>query len=287
MDFAAEPASGFPVAELVDLLNRGFEEYFIPIHFTNALFMNMLHKDGIDLSASRVLLADDHPCGMALIAPRGARRTSRLAAMGIVKEARGKRAGSWFMKKLIDEACERGDREMVLEVIEQNEPAVKLYRNYGFENVRRLVGYSYQGEDTEQNKRGELREIDLREMGKLITEYGLSDLPWQLSGESITQMNPAPRAYCDGQGYIAISNPEAEHVVIWSLLVEPEARGHGLGSALLQRVIANWTGKMWHIPALCPEELGKVFERAGFEKEKLSQWQMKLSLLKASRHKLD
>lgn len=278
MDFSAKRASGFPVADLVNLLNRGFEEYFIPIHFTNSMFMNMLHKDGIDLSTSRVLLADHTPCGIALIAPRGARRVSRLAAMGVAKEIRGKRAGSWFMKQLIDEACERGDREMVLEVIEQNEPAVKLYRNYGFEQVRRLVGYTHKGKNTEENQKGELYPIELTEMRRLIGEYGLPDLPWQLSGESVTQMNPPVHAYAHEQAYIAISNPEAEQVVIWSLLVEPEARGHGLGSALLRGVIAHWPEKTWHIPALCPEELDKVFERAGFEKETLSQWQMKLSL---------
>jgi ribosomal protein S18 acetylase RimI-like enzyme len=277
MDFTAEPASNFPVPELVNLLNRGFEEYFIPIHFTNSMFMNMLHKDGIDLAVSRVLLAEDHPCGIALIAPRRARRISRLAAMGIAKEVRGKRAGTWFMKRLVDEACERGDREMVLEVIEQNEPAVKLYRNYGFVNMRRLVGYSH-NRDSQEMEKGELHEIDLHEMGRLITEYGLADLPWQLSGESITQMNPAPHVSGHEQAYIVLSSPEAEHVVIWSLLVEPEARGRGLGSTLLQRVMAHWPGKTWHIPALCPEELGKVFERAGFERETLSQWQMKLRL---------
>jgi predicted GNAT family acetyltransferase len=94
----------------------------------------------------------------------------------------------------------------------------------------------------------------------------------------MAQMNPPPHAYDHEQAYMAISNPEAEQVVIWSLLVEPEARGHGLGAALLRRVIAHWPEKVWHVPALCPEELGKVFERAGFEREKLSQWQMKLSL---------
>jgi ribosomal protein S18 acetylase RimI-like enzyme len=278
MDFAAKPASNFPIAELVNMLNRGFEEYFIPIHFTNSIFLNMLHKDGIDLSASRVLLADHNPCGIALIAPRGARRVSRLAAMGIAKEIRGKRAGSWFMKELINDACKRDDREMVLEVIEQNEPAVKLYRKYGFENVRRLLGYTHKGKDTKENEKGELHEIDLREMSSLITQYGLSDLPWQLSGESITQMNPPVHAYYHEEAYVAISNPEAEHIVIWSLLVEPEARGHGSGSALLKHVIENWAGKIWHVPALCPEELGRVFERVDFEKETLSQWQMKLRL---------
>jgi ribosomal protein S18 acetylase RimI-like enzyme len=278
MDFVTKPASNYPVAELVSMLNQGFEDYFIPIDFTNSMFLNMLHKDGIDLSASRLLLEDQTPCGIALIAPRGARRVSRLAAMGIAKEIRGKGAGSWLMKELVQEACERGEREMVLEVIEQNEPAVKLYQKCGFESVRRLVGYTYGGKNREEHEKGELHEIDLREMDRLISQYGLSDLPWQLTGESVTQMNPPPRAYRNGQAYIVISNPEAEHLVIWSLLVEPKARGNGLGIKILKQVVANWEGKTWHVPALCPEEFKNVFEKAGYERETLSQWQMKLNL---------
>lgn len=278
MDLVTKPASNYPVAELVSLLNQGFEEYFIPIHFTNPMFINMLHKDGIDLSASRVLLADQNPCGIALIAPRGARRVSRLAAMGIAREIRGKGAGSWFMKGLVNEACERGEREMVLEVIEQNEPAVKLYQKYGFESVRRLVGYIHKGKDAAKDEKDEMYEFDLHKMGPLISLYGLPDLPWQLSGESITQMNPPPHAYRDGQAYLVISNPEAEHIVMWSLLVEPEARGNGLGTRMLKQVTASWEGKTWHVPALCPQEFKNVFEQAGFEREKLSQWQMKLDL---------
>jgi hypothetical protein len=94
MHLHTKPASNYPVAELVSLLNQGFEDYFIPIQFTNSMFLNMIQKDSIDLSASRVLLANQNPRGIALIAPRGARRDSRLAAMGIAKEIRGKGAGS-------------------------------------------------------------------------------------------------------------------------------------------------------------------------------------------------
>lgn len=92
------------------------------------------------------------------------------------------------------------------------------------------------------------------------------------------QMNPPVHAYRDGQAYVVISNPGAEQVVIWSLLVEREARGHGLGTKMLRRVVADLGRKTWHVPAICPEEFEKVFERAGFEKETLSQWQMKLEL---------
>jgi ribosomal protein S18 acetylase RimI-like enzyme len=245
------------------------------------MFSNIIRKDGIDLAESRVLLADDQACGVALIAPRRSLHTSRVAAMGITREARGKGAGTWLMKKLIEDARERGDCEMVLEVIEHNAPAVRLYQSYGFESVRRLVGYirgGRGGRRAEENENSELHKVDPQEMGRLISQYGLPDLPWQLSGESISQANPPLYAFRDGPAYIVLSNPEAEHVVIWSLLVEPGARGNRLGTKLLKRVTALHAGKTWHVPAILPEELGKVFERAGFEREELSQWQMKLKL---------
>jgi len=274
MDFDTAPASNYPLPVLIKFLNRGFEEYFVPIRFNTTTFLDMLRKDGIDLTASRVLIGDAQPCGLALIARRG--WASRLAAMGIAKEIRGKGAGSWFMDELIKEARQRRDREMVLEVIEQNEPAVKLYRKSGFETVRRLIGFL--GKDAKDGRGSDLHEIDLRTAGRLVLQHGLSDLPWQLSGESIAQMTPPARAYCKGQAYIVISNPDVEHAAIWSLLVEPDARGNGLGVDMLRSVIASHARKIWHVPAIFPEEFGKVFERAGFEREALSQWQMKLSL---------
>ncbi|HSB02657.1 MAG TPA: GNAT family N-acetyltransferase, partial [Anaerolineales bacterium] len=184
-------------------------------------------------------------------------------------------AGSWFMEVLIREARQRNDREMVLEVIEQNEPAVKLYRKYGFQAIRRLIGLIRK--DAEEKGESALYKIDLREMGRLVSQQGLPDLPWQLSGESIAQMNPPACAYRKGQAYVVVSNIEAEHVVIWSLLVEQEARGEGFGTDILKGMIANYAGRTWHVPAIFPEEFGKVFERAGFEREELSQWQMKLT----------
>jgi hypothetical protein len=90
-------------------------------------------------------------------------------------------------------------------------------------------------------------------------------------------MNPPARAYCKGQAYVVISNPDAEHIVIWSLLVEQNARGNKLGLDMLKSLTAMHTGKTWHVPAILPEELGTIYEKAGFEKEKLSQWQMRLS----------
>jgi hypothetical protein len=47
---------------------------------------------------------------------------------------------------------------------------------------------------------------------------------------------------------------------------------------MLKSVIANHGGQNWHVPAIFPEGFGKIFERAGFEREEISQWQMRLDL---------
>ena len=278
-----KPASSYTLAYLVELLNRSFENYLVPIQFNSSQFITMIRKDSIDLDSSRVMLIDNEPSGIALIARRG--WTSRLAAMGIVQQMRGKGAGSWSMEKLIEESRQRNDHEMVLEVIEQNEPAVLLYQKFGFQSVRRLVGFVFK--NAVQNSIESLQEIDLREAGRLISLHGLSDLPWQLSGETIAHLNPPARAYCKGQAYAVISNPDAEHIVIWSLLVEQDTRGNELGLDMLRNLTSKHTDKTWHVPAILPEELGRVYEKAGFEKEKLSQWQMRLPLIPSPAKRLE
>jgi GNAT superfamily N-acetyltransferase len=274
MTLDIKPASDYPLPDLTQLLNLSFENYLVPVTFNLQQFLTMIRKDSVDLSASRALIVDDKPAGIALIARRG--WTSRLAAMGIVQSMRGKGAGFGFMEKLIQEARERNDHDMVLEVIEQNENAVKLYQKCGFQSVRRLIGLIRK--DARERKKDSIEEIDLREAGGLISQHGLSDLPWQLAGETIAHMNPPARAYRNGPALVVISNPNVEHIVIWSLVVEPQARGKQLSVEMLKSVIANHPGRTWHIPAIFPEEFGRIFERAGFEKEELTQWQMRLGL---------
>lgn len=274
MDFDLRPASDLRLPDLVQTLNRGFEEYPVPIHLNLSQFLGMVRKDSIDLTASRVLFTDDQPVGVALIARRG--WTSRLAAMGIAIESRNKGAGSWLMEKLIGEAHERGDREITLEVIEQNDPAVHLYEKFGFQIMRRLIGLIRR--EAVELEDGALQEIDVRDVGALISQFGMPTLPWQLSGETISQLTPPVRALCKDSAFIVLSDLKSEHVVVWSLLVKPDARGNRHGIKLLKQVIANHPGKTWHVPAIYPEELGAVFERACFEREPLSQWQMRLPL---------
>lgn len=275
MDLELRSALYHGRAATAGLLNRGFADYLVAVQFDAATLLDAVRQDGIDLASSRIVLRDGAAVGVALIARRG--WTSRLAGMALVPEARGQGAGRWCMGQLLDEARARGERAMVLEVIEQNAPAVGLYKGCGFGTRRRLVSY-VAAPHTEAAAGDDLEEVDLYEVARLVTAHGLPDLPWQISGESLAGIGPPNRAYRLGAAYVALSDPGAARVAIRSLLVRPEGRGQGQATRLLRAVMAAHPGRAWQVPALCPEEVGFVFEAAGFERDLLSQLQMEISL---------
>ena len=51
--------------ETVELLNRGFSDYIVPVQFDLAGWLHMVVGDGIDLGLSRVLVRDGMPVGCA------------------------------------------------------------------------------------------------------------------------------------------------------------------------------------------------------------------------------
>jgi ribosomal protein S18 acetylase RimI-like enzyme len=265
----------YELTEVARLINQGFVDYFVPVEFNRPVLLYMVQQDSVDVASSRVVVHAEEPVGIALIARRG--WTSRVVAMALVPKARGQGVGTWLMDQLVAEAKTRGEQAMLLEVIEQNNPAVSLYRRCGFQVQRRLVGFAgTQGEDASTEG---LAAVDIREVARLVTRFGLPNLPWQISGETLAQLGFPNRAYRLEGAYAVISDPEAEQITLRSVLVRPEARRQGQAVRLLQALMANFPHKQqWRVPVLCPEEMGGVFEKIGFERETLTQLQMKLDL---------
>ncbi len=268
MTFITQPASVYTPAELADLFNLGFAGYFMPVNFTEEAFRAFVERDGVDLNVSRVLLADGDPAGLALVARRGP--VSRLAAMGLVTGMRGRGAGSWLMEGLLTEARQRGERRMFLEVIAQNEPAIRLYEKSGFTKLRRLLGFS--AESPAGKADAAFQPCTLGEVIRMIDEFGLPDLPWQVDAQTLTRL-PAPTFafHLDG-AYIAFSDPQAGQVSIRSLVCDAAAQGQAV--RLLKTLFALYPGKTWRVPPIFPEELAGVFDGAGMKQDELSQWQM-------------
>lgn len=272
MDYQTQPLKTLPLHEAANLFNRSFEGYFVPVQFTESSFSTFVQRDQIDFEASQILLAKGQAVGIALIACR--RRASRMGGFGIVREFRGQGAGSWFVERLLDQARMRGEKQMYLEVITQNEPAVRLYQGHRFTKMRQLLGFKVEAPSGRADENLQVSEQVL--VLDMIRAYGLPDLPWQLDAGTLESVKSF--GYRLGSAFALISNPSAELVSFRSLIVQPRSRGHGQGTRLLEALFASYPGRIWQVPAIFPEEMGNTFVRAGMQVEELSQWQMVCNL---------
>lgn len=277
MQLEFRAVSDFGLKATAEVLARGFADYFVPIASTEATLWAMARGDSVDFAASRVAVRAGEPVGVALIARRG--WTSRLAGMALVPAARRQGVGRALVEQVIAEARGRGDRQFELEVIEQNEPAVKLYEATGFQRRRRLVGFAGRaGPADPENRAADLREVDGRLVAARLAAAQPADWPWQLSAETIAQLTPPHVAFEQAGAWVVLTNPAAAPVTVRALVTESGGWADGRAERLLRAVAARYPDRDFRIGALWPEEVSAVFGSVGWARQSLSQWQMGLAL---------
>jgi ribosomal protein S18 acetylase RimI-like enzyme len=129
----------YNAAQLAAAVTACFEGYVMPFVIDGLQFERRFRPEGLDTQSSVILMDSDKPAAICLIARQG--WTSRVAAMAIAPNFRRKGVGQHLMNLVIDEARKRGDHRLILEVIEQNPPAIGLYESVGMSITRRLAGY--------------------------------------------------------------------------------------------------------------------------------------------------
>lgn len=265
---------------LANLFNNAFDGYIGgDVQFDPTSFARFLAHEGIDLSLSDIALQNTQPIGLALIAQMG--WTSRLAAMGVAKEYQGQGVGKLLLAHSFEQARERGDQTYTLECIEQNERGVRLYTGAGFNTMRRLLSFRMNSSNVADMAHavrpvdvGELQELDVPAVARLVTYHGVADLPWQVSGYTLARFSPPFIAVRLDPAYAVYSSPEQDTIALRNFLVLPQERSRGYGRRLMQALIRHYPEKNWVVPAICPEEYGGFFQRMGFEPDRISQLQM-------------
>lgn len=275
MDLSTRPALDYAWDEMAQLMTSSFAEYFVSIQMTPSSLAALCVSEGVDMRHSRVALREDEPVGLGLIARRG--WTCRLAAMGVVVAARRSGVGRALLSTLIHEAKARGDRRMVLEVIEQNAPAIRLYERAGFRIQRRLVGFH--ASPLQGGVDPDLRQVDPLRVAHAVFAHAAAGLPWQLAPETLVHYASPHEGFQLQQAYAVISDPAQPTVALRALLVEPAGRRRGQARHLLQALFGCFPGKHWRVPILVPEgPVTGLFTGMGFQRETLSQFEMSLEL---------
>jgi ribosomal protein S18 acetylase RimI-like enzyme len=235
-ELTSRPLLEFTGAQACEAMNRSFVEYFVPLVFDAASFERRFRGESLDAQASKLWFLKGKLVGLVLIARRG--WTSRVAAMGLVKEARGKGYGKLMLTEAIAEATARDDRRMLLEVFTPNEPARRLYERLGFQNTRLLTSFNCPGKPGERPTQ-ELAEADPREVARLLSREADEDLPWMMAPETLMAAAPPVRAYQLAGKAFAIVRVDSQRTVLLTLVVPKIWRRQGWGSRLLRSLAST------------------------------------------------
>lgn len=277
MHFEIVPAHELSLAEQALVANKAFAGYVGGwADLDAATLARFLTLQGADLFYSRFVRADGQLVGFGYINRTG--NILRLAGMGIIPEARGSGAARMLLDGLFEEAEERGDEAMVLEVIEQNPRAHAVYRRHGFRELGRLTGWRRSGGAAVPEHAviagGEIPILDALRI-PAPTDY--PELPWQISRHAVAKV-PVGRAFRTETVCLVIGDPEGTPVRIYAAISVDPPRGvvwRDLRS-VLAGVIARFPAREFFAPAIFPEEFGmQLFEPLGFKPEPISQFLMR------------
>jgi ribosomal protein S18 acetylase RimI-like enzyme len=177
-----EPASTLDLPQLRELFNEGFSEYLVPMRLDDVAFRDHVSGNDIDLDCSQVAI-EDRPAALALIARRGA--AGWVGGMGTAPPYRRRGLGERALVAGLDAVRDRGCREVWLEVIDGNRPAVALYEKLGFELVRELVVGSL---PARPDSVPASRPAGPDAAQAWIAVHRESREPWQRSDESVARM---------------------------------------------------------------------------------------------------
>lgn len=291
----------FPPGEIAAALERGYEGYMVPVRFSTEAYVNRIRRDHVDPARSYLIQgAHGTAQGVVLVARRG--RSSRIAALGVVPEARRSGIGRRAMARATQDARERGDRRLVLEVITDNHAARRLYENSGFTTVRTLVGYELAPDAQAAPGDGPapgghaasgvpaapgrhamsgdpvapVEECDLQQVLPLLLSAYPGDTSWQTDPVSFAGAVAPTRAFAS-DGAVALVEHAGTRAYLLALAVEPARRRRGAARALMSSLFARFPGAAWAVPAYVPEELAaEFFAATGWRRSSLTQVEMEI-----------
>jgi ribosomal protein S18 acetylase RimI-like enzyme len=272
------PVAECIAAQVADALTKSFEGYVMPVHVTAQGYERRFRPENVDSFASYVYFRETRPVAVILVARRG--WTSRVAAMAVAPEARGRGLGKLIMRDALEEAVERGDHSVLLEVFEHNTPAVKLYEGLGFRPARRLVGYHHDPGGAAPDVSDTLCAVDPLDFARVVAREGESGLPWMLAAETLSgAVSPTQAFHLDHRAYALIGAPEANVIPLTAFIVPRSHRRQGWGTRLMQALFASYPDRAWSIPQIVPEELATTFfARCGWTLMDTNQLEMVLNV---------
>ncbi|VEA64010.1 putative acetyltransferase [Serratia plymuthica] len=272
--FEYQSALRYSSDQLAQILCHCFENYIVRFVIDGATFASRFGAEDLSLNDSLIVTHQQQPVALALISRRGLH--SRVAALSIRPEMRGKGLGKALMQRIVADAHKRGDRQLSLEVIEGNDAALALYHQAGLRIVHTLTGH--QADEPTTADVAVLQEIDPLAVSHRLTAEGATDQPWLIAPESLYKLPGKSHAFTlDRQAY-AVVQVGAEKCFLRMIYVPPQHRGKGHARALLAALQAQFSPLPLAANVYVPEVAAPFFDRLGWRQDALRQFEMAMTL---------
>jgi len=234
--------------EIHRALQAAFADYAIDMGYMTVDYLGKRsHKNGVDLSVSPGIFVDGKLVGFTLVGlgPWKGTQAAFDSATGLVKEWRGKGYASAMFDFALPALKERGVKKFVLEVLQENKPAIRAYEKSGFKIVRELECFDIHPQSVPEKypaPRGiilEPAEVDI------LNEFE-KNAAWPLSWEcSFAAQRRA------GHDMMFLTAKAKEEVVglaafhtrlnwLMALLVKPGWRQQGIATALVRHILSEY-----------------------------------------------
>lgn len=230
--------------ELFEAFSAAFSDYEITLN--RAEHDKMLLRRGFNPELSFGAIADGRLVSFTCngIGFYNGNLTAYDTGTGTLKEYRGKGLATEVFKESLPVLKKAGIRQYLLEVLQHNQPAVKVYMNLGFK-VTREFNYFVTDKQNVQPPVAKIpaglsiSEIKFNELGDVYDFWDYAP-SWQNSFDAILRKPEDFRVFAamDGGRAVAYGIIEPESGDITQLAVHPEYRRVKIGSAILAKLVS-------------------------------------------------
>lgn len=228
------------IATLTTCFNQAFANYYVPFNATVEYLEHRWAGTGVDLSVSFGVFDNDQLVGFLLnaIDQWHGMTTAYNAGTGVIPAFRGQRLVKQMYQTAIPLLQSKGVQQLCLEVICENEKAIKAYQSIGMKNDRTLCCFS----GTVTIKPGVKENIEVKKT--MIAQWPLYQTFWDFEPCWDHSINSIERLRADYSIYelhqegqccaYAIINPQ--NGAVPQFAVAPSHRGKGIGRFLFHQL---------------------------------------------------
>jgi ribosomal protein S18 acetylase RimI-like enzyme len=241
---AIRPLTGIPFERVHATFREAFADYATD---SGTIPADVLHnraiKNGLDLDLSVGVFDGERLVGITLIGvDRFAGRPSAYDIVtGIVPAHRGRGWAGRIMEFIVPRLRERGMERLVLEVLRQNEPAVKAYTAAGFFVTRRFECFELARDEHVAGETDPAIRVEVRDRRVLSTcrEWLDWEPSWENSFSSIARIPDETlvlAAELEGAtAGVLVYYPALQWIL--TLVVDPRLRRRGVASRLVAELV--------------------------------------------------